>query len=353
MCFSGLREREFRRRFGRKGKHQSNQRDFERRVSIGSSHLNPNQNSNIHAIDLDVDVISTRSGSGGTYLQQIASGGGIVVGSVGKFVVTEAAREVKFNSSNPDVIWAGVSGIVDVQENSESQGVFKIVTENGSITVNDGNDADSLGIQAAGDILIESRNQADTGADTIVNALISSVAGHVTLSAADDVHVNARVSTGGTGSLFITANNNFADAVGVQLDGVNVNGLLSTGDGDLLIDSLQDIRQNGFIASIKGDIGLVAARNLVQTAIGDVTTESGNALFEATNGQWVMDSDTILSVGGGSFIGLAKDDISLGLITMTNVVQNRIALQSLQGSIQDGNAAAGNIIEGATGSNTH
>lgn len=321
-------------------------------VSIGSSHLNPNPNSNIHAIDLEVDVISTRSGSGGTYLQQIASGGDIIVGSVGRFVVTEAAREVKFNSSNPDVNWVGVGGIVDVQENSESDGVFKLVAEDGSIMVNDGNDADSLGIQAAGDILIESRNQAGMGADTIVNALISSVAGHVTLSAADDVHVNARVSTGGTGSLFITANNNFADAVGVQLDGVNINGLLSTGDGDLLIDSLQDIRQNGFIASIKGDIGLVAARNLVQTAIGDVTTESGNALFEATNGQWVMDSDTILSVGGGSFIGLARNDISLGQISMSNVNENRVALSSVMGSIVDANAGSSNIVETINGANT-
>ena len=320
--------------------------------AIGGSDPNPNADSNARAIDLDVNTISTRSGNGGTYLRQIALGGNILIGPVGSIATNIVTKEVKFNSSNPTFSLTAQPTTVAAQENAESSGVFKLVTENGSLNVNDGNDPDDLGVDAVGDILLETRNQAATGGDIFINARVRSSTGHVTLYAADDVLVNSTVSTAGGGSLFIQALNNSLDAIGPRVDGVNVDAVLTTVDGDVLITSAQDIRQNGLISSARGDIGLVATRNLFQTAIGDVTTMSGDAMFEATNGQWIMDTDTMISVGGGDFIGQANDDINLGLISMTNSVENRVSLNSIQGSIRDGNVGSGNVLETVTGSNT-
>ena len=320
--------------------------------SIGSSNPSPHPDSNALAIDLDVDTISTRSGVGGTYLRQIAVGGDISIGTVDSVAVTIVTKEVKFNSSNPSFNMTAQPLTIAAQENAESAGVFKLVTENGSLNVNDGNDADGLAVIAANDILLESRNQTATGGDVVINGSVRSGSGHVTFNAADDVIVNATVSSAESGTLYINAGNNATDAIGPLVDGVNLDASLTTAAGDMLITSAQDIRQTALISSDLGNIGLIAAGDVTQTATGDVTTALGDVLIEATIGTWTMADDTVISVGGGDFYGLANGDIALGQILMSHALQNRIALQSITSSIVDTNAATVNIAETVAGSNT-
>ncbi len=81
---------------------------------------------------------------------------------------------------------------------------MKLVTLNGSITVQDGMDSDGTGIEStsAGDVLLESRS---AGSDIFANAGIVSQGGHISLIAADSIDTMDDVRTQGSGTVFINA----------------------------------------------------------------------------------------------------------------------------------------------------
>src|SRR5690606_24421644 len=80
--------------------------------------------------------------------------------------------------------------------------IGKVVAENGSITLNGGDD--TMGLSSSDDVLLEARG---AGSDVVINAEVMSTGGHITLVAADDVVVNidAAVTISGTGTMLILA----------------------------------------------------------------------------------------------------------------------------------------------------
>ncbi len=120
---------------------------------------------------------------------------------------------------------------------------------------------------------------------------------------------------------------------------------VTTANGDMLVESGDDIRVTALLSSTAGDIGLIAAQNVDQTATGDITTTSGDVLVQATAGTWTMAGDATVTAGGGDVLGLAGGNIVLGVISVTNATANRVALQAGTGSITDANVAAINVQE--------
>ncbi|NQY57712.1 MAG: hypothetical protein HRT86_14735, partial [Ilumatobacteraceae bacterium] len=222
---------------------------------------------------------------------------------------------------------------------------MKLVAEEGSITIEPGSDA-AFGISAGGDILLEARG---SNHDVIVNGNLQSVTGHVTLTAVDDIDLNGSLSTGGDGTVYLLAGNDQVDAVGPDVDGINLNGSITTADGDVLIDSGEAIRQTALIQSDSGDIGLVADTTISQTAGGDITT-GGDLLIDA-GGDWTMDGDAVFSVGGQDLLGQSDGTITLGVLQLTDTTTNRVAI-SAAGDILDGNGNAVNIAETDGGAQT-
>jgi hypothetical protein len=119
-----------------------------------------------------------------------------------------------------------------------------------------------------------------------------------------------------------------------------------------LLSSQNDLQQSALIASISGDIGIIAARNIDQAVNGDVTTTSGDVLVQATAGNWTMDADATITAGGGDVLGTAGTNVTLGVIRTTNGSANRIALHAVAGSITDANAASINVEENVNAATT-
>ena len=78
-----------------------------------------------------------------------------------------------------------------------------------------------------------------------------------------------------------------------ELDGINVNEVVTTASGDILLNSARDIRVTHAINSTDGHIGLMAPRNIIQDANGDITT-GGDAFVEAGI-DWRMHSDGVIA----------------------------------------------------------
>ena len=305
--------------------------------------------SNTNALDLHVDTVAAASATG-IYLREIAAGGDIKIDTADAVRIdVEGVVRSNFSSTTTDVSQDRLLNPLE-DLTTISNGPIKLVAENGTITINSGTAA-TVGIRAngVGDVLIEARNrQGFTGSNVILNASIVSGTGHITLDAADDLDVNASVSTGAdltkTGTIYITASNNrAADVTGPDVDGVNLNGQLTTTDGDVLIASAGDIRQAALITSTNGDVGLIAANNVTQTSSGHITTIDGDVLIDAGR-DWTMAGTTVVTAGGQQVLGTAGRNIVLGVITVTDAIENHIALNA-GGNITDGNASGINIQE--------
>ena len=118
--------------------------------------------------------------------------------------------------------------------------------------------------------------------DLTIDRSIISREGHITLTAQDDIYLNAAISTTGVGTVYLLASNsNPTDAVGPEVDGINLNGSITSGNGDVLLESSSDIRQTATITSTNGDVGLIAARDVLHTDSGDITSTRGDALVNA------------------------------------------------------------------------
>jgi hypothetical protein len=281
---------------------------------------NPLPGQNFNALDLNVDVVSA-SAVAGIYLREVAAGGGISVSRVETVNVSiDGIQRSRFNSDSTD---AGQDRTVGALEDLvTNNGPIKIVTENGTITIGGGNDAQAVSGRGNGDILVEARG---AGSDVVVNAAISSGSGHVTLNATDDVNLNSSLSTGGSGTVYMNG------------AGVSIDAAVTTENGDVLITSTQGISQTAAIESVNGDVGLIASLAIVQSSSGDITTVAGDVLIEAGT-DWTMSSGTVIIAGGGDFDGKAlTGDIALGRIN-----SERTALTA-GSDISDANSTTLNI----------
>ena len=290
--------------------------------AIGSSNLlNPLPGQNVNALDLNVDVVSA-SAMAGIYLREVAAGGGLTVSTVDAVSVSiNGVQRSRFNSSSTN---AGLSRTVAALEDlGTSSGPVKLVTENGTIVLNGGVDSTGLSAGGSGDVLLEARG---VGSDVVVDATISNGTGHVTLNATDHVDLNAALSTGGSGTVFVTGAS------------ISIDANVTTLNGDVLISSTQGIIQTATINSSEGDVGLIAGLAISQSNSGDITTTSGDVFVEAGT-DWTMSNGTVITAGGGDFDGKAlAGDIALGRIN-----SERTALTA-DNDISDANSTTLNVV---------
>lgn len=298
---------------------------------------------NATAIDTSVGTLSAAAGTG-IYVQEADD---VVIGNVAALTVTVVAARADFNSGTTNMTATRMVG-QQADLRTTDNGSIKLVAENGTIAAMDGN-ADGAAVVAhgSGDVLLESR----TAGDVLVNAEVQSGNGHITLNAADDVDVNADVTTGGTGTVYVVAGNaNASDAAASNVDGINIDAILTTTDGDILFESLRDVQATALVMSTNGDIGLIAANDIRQTATSHITTTGGDVLVDAGN-DWMMDGAAAISAGGQEVLGQAGNDIQLGIISLTNVTANRVALTAAR-DLTDANAGGVNIEETTPGAST-
>ena len=101
--------------------------------------------------------------------------------------------------------------------------------------------------------------------------------------------------------------------MGPEVDGINVDGMITTANGDVLLSSVQDVRSTAAIDSTNGDIGIVATGSIQQENSGDIAT-AGDVLIDA-GAAWTMSSDATIS--GNNVLGQAAGNLALGRITAT------------------------------------
>ncbi|MEZ6134697.1 MAG: hypothetical protein R3C53_07290 [Pirellulaceae bacterium] len=294
--------------------------------SIGTSDLPSPPNINNNAIVTSVDVLAAQSATG-IYVLEADD---ISIDGVAALTVSIDVTRVNFNSStDPEpTVTTTLAGLSDLTTTLD--GPIKLVA--GSIIANDGTDGDGLSISAdgTGDVLLRSSN------DVVINATVQSDTGNISLIAGDDIDVNASVITSGLGDIYLNASNSvLADAVAPEVDGINVDALISTsgGTGTILLDSAFAIRTTANIIS-GGDIGLVADEDIIQNAN---IIASGSVLIDA-GGAMVMAPGVSTTAGSGLIARSAVGDMTLGLITASNV-----SLEAT-GSILDGNGASLNVV---------
>jgi hypothetical protein len=209
--------------------------------SIGNSDVLNAPGSNVNAIDLQVTTVAAHSANG-IYLREVTAGGNLIVGHVDAISVSVDVNQVIFNSTTSAVNETQtIAGRDDLT--ASSNGAVKVVVENGTLTVTEGDDNDGFGVQAigSGSVLLEARG-ATSDVIVDVDADVGSGTGHITLRADDDIDLNADLSTGGSGTIFMIAASGTLDAIGPEVDGINVDGSMATVAGDILLTTSRDIR---------------------------------------------------------------------------------------------------------------
>ncbi len=300
--------------------------------SIGAEDTgNPNSEFNANAIDITVGTVAAQAATS-IYLQQT---GNLIVDNVAATSVTVNVNDVQFRSTTSPVTETRSLTQLDDLETTNN-GPVKVRVDAGSLTINEGNDNDNIGVRAnsAGDVLLRVYGASsdiittdDGGADG--EARITSGTGHITLRAADDIALTAQVSTSGAGTIYMFADNGTAaDAVA----GIDINRQVTNASGDILLRSAANLSIDGPIVSASGDIGAIVAGNILQTA--NITT-AGNLLLDVT-GNVTMAPAAETKVGTNLIID-SRGTITLGLLQANNV-----ALQASQ-NILDGNDALTNV----------
>ena len=208
---------------------------------IGSDDLLNVAQSNANAIDTDVTTLSAQSAEGIYVLElDTVSQDGLTIDDTGTIMVDR----VNFNSTTSTTLHrlsdlrTTVNGPIKLVLAPTHLLAVDLMIEEGS-----GNPADAVGGIVAGgtgDVLLDS-----VSGDVVINAAVLSGSGHVTVSAADDIDLNANLTTGGTGTVYLQAGNATNDAVGPEVDGINVDGMITTVDGDVLLSSVRGCTIDG------------------------------------------------------------------------------------------------------------
>ncbi len=277
---------------------------------------------NKKAIDIEVLSVAARSANG-IYLQQFAAGGDLTIqqapSSTATITLSQLEADGQVTMITESVTNSGVSDLT-----TSSGGPIKVAVRDGSLIIQDGSDGNGRGVHAvgAGDVLLWASQ------DIVTQASITSGSGHITLQAGDDIDLNAPLSTGGAGSVYLFAGNAASDASSPEVDGINVDGTIGSQTGDLLLSSQQDIRFTQDIRSGQGHVGLLAGGDMLQLA--DVTTD-GDVWLRA-GGSLSMTGGTTTSAGA-TLLLQSGSALELGSVTA-----QQVALQA-GGDILDHNGA--------------
>ena len=149
------------------------------------------------------------------------------------------------------------------------------------------------------------------------------------LDAGDDVDVNALIQTDVNGDIYIEARNSANDPVGLEVDGINIDAVVSANNGSILLRSNQDIRTTADIDSLR--VGLTADRDVQQNS--NILAATGDVAVVATSGNFNMSTGTSISAVAGNIVATTGGSIALGLLTALDVGL------SAGGNITDANGA--------------
>ncbi|MCP4945675.1 MAG: S-layer family protein, partial [Planctomycetaceae bacterium] len=210
---------------------------------------------------------------------------------------------------------------------SEADDVFiKELSQLGGGEILFDSDAGTVEVLTSGAGVTGSENVrlAALGQDMIINADVISGTGNITLDAGNDLDVNAAVTSGGSGTIYLTSVSN-----------TTIDSQLTSATGDILVESGGDITQTASITSTSGDVGLIAGSTLAQTSNGDITT--GGDVLVSAGADWTMAGDAVITAVGNVVGEALGGDIGLGVINGVNVAL------SASNSILDSNAGLMNI----------
>ena len=267
---------------------------------------NVNPDANVNAIDIQVITLAAQSADG-IYLSEAD---GLTVNATGNLAI----KEVNFNSTTTTRTDASLSDLT-----TTDNGPIKLQSKSGSITLNEGTDADNETVSAhgTGDVLI--RTLAANG-DIIINgnndaASILSDGGHITLVAGDDIDLNANVQTELTGTVYLLASNRSSDAIsGIDmLSGTSI----KTGGGNvrLVADNEADILLSHINAG-SGDVSLIAERSILDNNGDTVNVEADSLRIIADANVPASGAVAGSTEDGTGSIGTASDLIETTISTL-------------------------------------
>ncbi|MFO1001669.1 MAG: hypothetical protein U0936_15135 [Planctomycetaceae bacterium] len=302
--------------------------------AIGNADSISASGTNLNAIDTEVTNLAARSGTG-IHVREVSSGGSVVVKDVASISVDVISGRVNFNSTLTDVLLTQrLSGLSDLT--TTGNGDIKLLSENGTITIEDGSNgvsqsSNAVGISAhgTGDVLLESRGNAS---DLLVNSDIKSGSGHITMNAADDVNLTADVATSGSGTVYLRSQNNATDGdTGI----VMTNGTsITTGGGNvrLVADNESDIRL-GLINAGTGDVSLNAERSVLDNNGSSLNIQADALRIVADAG--ISGAGSVVSLNGNGVGIIGGADTGNGA-PATNVNALDIQVATLAAQSADG-----------------
>ena len=273
-----------------------------------------NADANDNAIDITVSTLAANAESG-IYLSETD---GLTVTTVAAVTVDiESVVRVNFNSTTDDVSEdRTASSLEDLS--TDTDGPIKLVSQAGSLAIDGGSGGPGVSADGSGDVLLEAAQ------DVITNADVVSGTGNITLDAGNDLDVNAAVTSGGSGTIYLTSVSN-----------TTIDSQLTSDTGDILVESGVGITQTAAITSTSGDIGLIAGSTLAQTTNGDITT--GGDVLASAGTDWTMAGDAVITATGNVVGEALSGDIGLGVINGVNVAL------SAGNSILDANSGSQNV----------
>ena len=321
-------------------------------VSLSMRANNGTIGTNTNAIDTTVTTLASNAKLG-IYIHETD---GLIIDTVRAVKVTQGnvlapqagdPMRVNINSTTTPVAETRTTALLE-DLTTNTNGPIKVVTSNGTLTVNRGvNAAYGISADGNGDVQLESLGSAS---DIVVNGNIRSGSGSITLTAADDIDLNANISTMGNGNVIFTAVRNI-----FQTDTGDVN----TGSGSVLVDA-------GRNWSMSADAVIDAGGNVGGRAVaGELVLSRINATHVAiTAGRSISDSNgtvlnvmaDTLSMVAGQLIG-DHDNLSSTPSVNADAIDtqvNTIAAQSLNGLYvnETDNLIVGSVAELTVGTVT-
>jgi hypothetical protein len=265
---------------------------------------------NPFAIDTSVVTLAAQSGTGIYILES----NDIAIDAVAA-IATDAiqVQQVNFRSNPTTLVVQPGLGVGELSD-LVSGGAIKLVTVDGSLVINDGSNADGLGVfsNGEGDILLEARFIAPGPRSNVTTtAGIQSNGGHISVIADNQVTLGDDLRTSGGGTIFVNAQNGsiaITDGIDADTDGIQ------NGTGDILLRAFLDITVNATISSQR-DIGLVAGRDVLQSSA--ITTTGGDILVLA--GRDYTMSSIASSAANTNLVVRSSGNVALGLLSASNV----------------------------------
>jgi hypothetical protein len=251
---------------------------------IGLADSNGIASNNPRAIDLEVDKLAAISKQG-IFVNEVTSGGDLTIDHVDGFSVTIEVVQPQFRSTQTDVVVTDQSQSLD-DLTTEGVGPIEVVVRSGTLTVNDGNDGDGRGIDAAMNGEIRLQTQSGSG-DIIINADVRSSSanglgqGSIAILAFDDILLDATVANADS-ILFVAGDwiDERTDRAFIQTDGLDI--LAGTYAHLHRVDINTLNAQVGLQATAPGFEGQIVNSQLDGSfqLLNDVANEKGQAFLD-------------------------------------------------------------------------